>query len=174
MQKLLDTQINTAQGASAQVSTCSHDGGCRAHLYNTGACDSQAESNTSEDHCTTRRNNDRNYPRAPCWWHSRQNARRGLPDSYARSMEVACTMVSVLKSARLFDCWFRASQPFPEPLRKFQKTIRAFQDPRGSVRDTFRAWDQDKDGFLSYTEFKNGLERIDPRSKVAPFIEEVC
>jgi len=54
-----------------------------------------------------------------------------------------------------------AEQPFPEPLRRFQKLIRQYVDPRPSVRDVFREWDKDKDGFLSWKEFHDGLVGID-------------
>jgi len=54
-----------------------------------------------------------------------------------------------------------AEQPFPEPLRKFQKMIRKYVDPRPSIRDVFREWDKDHDGFLDYKEFYDGLLAID-------------
>lgn len=55
-----------------------------------------------------------------------------------------------------------ATQPFPEPLRRFQKSIQQYQDARGTIRDTFRSWDKDKDGFLNFEEFKAGLTKCNP------------
>jgi len=64
-----------------------------------------------------------------------------------------------------------ASQPFPEPLRRFQKSIQAYQDPRGTIRDTIREWDHDKDGYLNFEEFKAGLICCDP--SIVPPDEEL-